>query len=56
MRCRLMDAGIEVDNASIKSGAISTEPNIMGWPIAVEKYKRFKRDTAALAKSPIYAV
>ena len=51
-----MDAGIEVDNASIKSGAIYTETNVMGWPIAIEKYKRFKRDTVALAKSTIYAV
>ena len=46
----LLDAGIAVDIASIKGGEIPIEPNSMGWPLAAEEDKRFKRDAVALAK------
>lgn len=46
----LLDAGIEVDIASVKGGGIPIEPNSMGWPLAAAEDKRFKRDAVALAK------
>jgi putative intracellular protease/amidase len=46
----LLDAGIEVDIASIKGGEIPIEPNSMGWPLAAAEDKRFKKDAVALAK------
>jgi putative intracellular protease/amidase len=47
----LLDAGIAVDIASIKGGAIPIEPNSMGWPLAANEDKRFKQDAVALAKA-----
>jgi putative intracellular protease/amidase len=47
----LLDAGIAVDIASIKGGAIAIEPNSMGWPLAANEDKRFKQDAVALAKA-----
>ena len=46
----LLDAGIEVDIASIKGGEIPIEPNSMGWLLAADEDKRFKKDAVALAK------
>ncbi len=46
----LLDAGIEVDIASIKGGEIPIEPHSMGWPLAAAEDKRFKKDAVALAK------
>jgi putative intracellular protease/amidase len=46
----LLDAGMEVDIASIKGGKIPIEPNSMDWPLATAEDKRFKQDTVALAK------
>jgi putative intracellular protease/amidase len=46
----LLNAGIEVDIASIKGGEIPIEPNSMDWPLATAEDKRFKQDAVALAK------
>jgi putative intracellular protease/amidase len=46
----LLNAGIEVDIASIKGGKIPIEPNSMDWPLATAEDKRFKQDAVALAK------
>jgi putative intracellular protease/amidase len=46
----LLDAGIAVDIASIKGGAIPIEPDSMGWPLATAEDKRFIKDAVALAK------
>jgi putative intracellular protease/amidase len=45
-----LDAGMEVDIASIKGGAIPVEPWSMGWPLATEADTRFKADAVAMAK------
>ncbi|PKG96196.1 type 1 glutamine amidotransferase domain-containing protein [Paraglaciecola sp. MB-3u-78] len=46
----LLNAGVEVDIASIKGGKIPIEPNSMDWPLATAEDKRFKQDAVALAK------
>ena len=45
-----LDAGMEVDIASIKGGEIPIEPYSMGWPLGTEADYRFKKDTVAMAK------
>ena len=45
-----LDAGMEVDIASIKGGEIPVEPYSMGWPLGTEADYRFKKDTVAMAK------
>lgn len=45
-----LDAGMEVDIASIKGGEIPVEPYSMGWPLGTPSDYRFKKDTVALAK------
>lgn len=45
-----LDAGMEVDIASIKGGQIPVEPWSMGWPLATEADTRFKKDAVAMAK------
>jgi putative intracellular protease/amidase len=45
-----LDAGMEVDIASIKGGEIPTEPRTWGWPVATESDYRFKKDTIAMAR------
>ena len=45
-----LDAGMDVDIASIKGGEIPVEPNSMSWPVATAEDYRFKKDTVALAK------
>lgn len=45
-----LDAGLEVDIASIKGGEIPVEPFSMGWPLATPQDKRFKKDPAAMEK------
>jgi putative intracellular protease/amidase len=45
-----LDAGMEVDIASIKGGEIPVEPYSMGWPLATPEDRRFTRDPAAMAK------
>lgn len=45
-----LDAGLEVDIASIKGGEIPVEPFSMGWPLATPEDKRFKQDKEAMYK------
>lgn len=45
-----LDAGLEVDIASIKGGAIPVEPWSMTWPLATAEDRRFRNDPAAMAK------
>jgi putative intracellular protease/amidase len=45
-----LDAGMAVDVASIRGGAIPIEPGMLDWPIATEYEKRFKVDPVALEK------
>ncbi len=45
-----LDAGLEVDIASIKGGEIPVEPWSMGWPLATPEDRRFKNDDAAMGK------
>lgn len=45
-----LDAGMNVDIASIKGGEIPVEPNSMGWPLASEADYRFMEDAVAMAK------
>jgi len=45
-----LDAGMEVDIASIGGGAIPVEPNSMGWPLGTPSDYRFKADAVAMAK------
>ncbi len=46
----LLDAGMEVELASIKGGEIPVEPYSMGWPVATPEDRRFKRDPVAMQK------
>lgn len=45
-----MDAGLEVDIASIQGGEIPVEPLSMGWPLATPEDYRFKNDGVAMGK------
>ena len=45
-----LDAGIEVDIASIKGGEIPIQPWSMTWPLATHDDKRFLADAAAMEK------
>ena len=45
-----LDAGMEVDIASIQGGEIPVEPYSMGWPLATPEDRRFTKDPAAMAK------
>lgn len=45
-----LDAGMDVDIAAIKGGAIPVEPNSMSWPVATSDDYRFKKNTAAMAQ------
>lgn len=45
-----LDAGMEVDIASPKGGAVPVEPGSMGWPVATPEDRRFKYDEAAMGK------
>jgi putative intracellular protease/amidase len=45
-----LDAGMEVDIASIEGGEIPVEPYSMGWPLATPEDRRFTRDSEAMAK------
>jgi len=45
-----LDAGMEVDIASIGGGEIPIEPRTWGWPLATPADYRFKVDTIAMAK------
>jgi len=45
-----IDAGVEVDIASIQGGEIPVEPWSMGWPLATPEDRRFKNDTTAMDK------
>jgi putative intracellular protease/amidase len=45
-----LDAGMEVDIASIGGGEIPIEPRTWGWPLATPADYRFKEDTIAMAK------
>jgi putative intracellular protease/amidase len=45
-----LDAGMEVDIASIQGGEIPVEPYSMGWPLATPEDRRFRKDPAAMAK------
>lgn len=45
-----LDAGLDVDIASIKGGEIPVEPFSMGWPLATPEDKRFKQDATAMGK------
>jgi len=45
-----LDAGIEVEIASIKGGEIPIQPWSMTWPLATSDDKRFLADAAAMAK------
>jgi putative intracellular protease/amidase len=45
-----LDAGMEVDLASIRGGEIPVEPYSMGWPLATPEDRRFTKDSAAMAK------
>ncbi len=44
------DAGMTVDIASPKGGAVPVEPGSMGWPLATDSDLRFKRDAEAMRK------
>lgn len=43
-----LDAGLEVDIASIEGGEIPVEPWSMSWPMATREDRRFKSDAAAM--------
>lgn len=43
-----LDAGLEVDIASPQGGRVPVEPNSMGWPLATDADRRFKRDSTAM--------
>jgi len=45
-----LDAGMEVDIASIQGGEVPVEPHSMGWPLATPEDRRFRKDPAAMAK------
>ena len=45
-----VDAGMEVDIASIRGGKIPVEPFSMGWPLATPEDRRFTNDAVAMAK------
>lgn len=45
-----LDAGMEVDIASIEGGEIPVEPFSMGWPLATPEDRRFKKDNDAMNK------
>ncbi len=45
-----LDAGLEVDLASIKGGTIPVQPGSMSWPIATAEDQRFLVDRAAQKK------
>ena len=45
-----LDAGMEVDIASIGGAEIPIEPRTWGWPLATPADYRFKEDTIAMAK------
>jgi len=55
-----LDAGLQVDIASIKGGEIPVQPGSMSWPLATRDDKRFLKDPAAMKKMaesiPIAAV
>jgi putative intracellular protease/amidase len=55
-----IDAGLEVDMASIKGGAIPIQPGSWSWPLASADDKRFMADPDAMAKlrnsTPIAAI
>ena len=44
-----LDAGMDVDIASIQGGDIPIEPGMLDWPMAGEYEKRFEADPVALA-------
>ncbi|MDD7909999.1 type 1 glutamine amidotransferase domain-containing protein [Pseudovibrio exalbescens] len=44
-----LEAGLDVDIASIKGGEIPVEPWSMSWPLATPEDLRFKKDPAAMA-------
>jgi putative intracellular protease/amidase len=43
-----LDAGLEVDIASIAGGEIPVEPWSMSWPLATSEDRRFRSDAAAM--------
>ncbi|MEJ2137051.1 MAG: type 1 glutamine amidotransferase domain-containing protein [Desulfofustis sp.] len=45
-----VDAGLEVNIASIKGGAIPVEPRSMSWPLATDDDYRFRKDAVAMGK------
>jgi putative intracellular protease/amidase len=45
-----LDAGLQVDIASIKGGEIPVQPWSMSWPMATADDKRFLKDQAAMSK------
>lgn len=45
-----LDAGMNVDLASIKGGEIPVEPFSMGWPLATPEDRRFINDEEAMGK------
>jgi len=45
-----LDAGLQVDIASIKGGEIPVQPWSMSWPMATRDDKRFLKDPAAMKK------
>ena len=45
-----LDAGMDVDIASVGGGAVPIEPGSLGWPVATPADKRFRDDDVALAK------
>jgi len=45
-----LDAGLEVDIASIQGGEIPVEPWSMGWPLATPEDRLFKNDDVAMGK------
>jgi len=45
-----LDAGLEVDLASIAGGEIPVDPMTFRWPVAVREDVRFKRDATAMNK------
>jgi putative intracellular protease/amidase len=45
-----LDAGLEVDLASIKGGKIPVDPMTFKWPIAAREDYRFQKDAVAMSK------
>ena len=45
-----INAGMEVDMASIKGGEIPLQPGSWSWPLACDDDKRFMKDDEAMAK------